>query len=183
MSKISMWDGIMPYYLWVKCLQTRSWKDCRIPLIFGLWWHCMIKRLLETMGHQTINNSKVQWNFILIKWWEIGISKPGTMLCKEDQLPRVTRESKACVEKVEECFQWKSHGQCSKGDSCSFSHDPLASGNRCSRQRPKGRSSSPAFLPKVKQTNGKKSDTEENSDKRSQILCCSKKCNNPSGMF
>ena len=22
-----------------------------------------------------------------------------------------------------ECFQWKAHGQCSKGDSCSFSHD------------------------------------------------------------
>ena len=31
--------------------------------------------------------------------------------------------------KVGECFQWKSHGQCSKGDSCSFSHEP-ASGNR-----------------------------------------------------
>ena len=25
--------------------------------------------------------------------------------------------------KVEECFQWKAHGQCSKIDSCSFSHD------------------------------------------------------------
>ena len=31
---------------------------------------------------------------------------------------------KAYVErKVEECFQWKAHGQCSKGDSCNFSHD------------------------------------------------------------
>ena len=25
--------------------------------------------------------------------------------------------------KVGECFQWKAHGQCSKGDQCSFSHD------------------------------------------------------------
>ena len=25
--------------------------------------------------------------------------------------------------KVGECFQWKAHGQCSKGGSCSFRHD------------------------------------------------------------
>ena len=40
---------------------------------------------------------------------------------------------KAYVErKVGECFQWKANGQCSRGDSCSFSHDPasvVASGN------------------------------------------------------
>ena len=28
-----------------------------------------------------------------------------------------------------ECYQWKAHGQCSKGDSCSFSHDTQTSGN------------------------------------------------------
>ena len=28
--------------------------------------------------------------------------------------------------KVGECFQWKAHGQCSRGYSCSFSHDPRA---------------------------------------------------------
>ena len=40
------------------------------------------------------------------------------------------RTRKASVErKVGECYQWKAIGQCSKGDSCSFSHDP-ASGNR-----------------------------------------------------
>ena len=48
---------------------------------------------------------------------------------------------KACVErKVGECFQGKAHGQCSKGDSCSFSHDRLAQGDLCSGQRRKGRS-------------------------------------------
>ena len=31
--------------------------------------------------------------------------------------------------KVGECFQWEAHGQCSKGDSCSFSQDTQAPGN------------------------------------------------------
>ena len=127
--------GVMHYFQWVKCLQMRSCKNCtsqnhRILFIFRLWWPCMIKKLLETMGHRTINNWKLQWNFILIKWWEIGISEPGTMLWKgDDQLPRVTRETQPALRrKVEECYQWKAHGHCSKGDSCSFSHDPQASG-------------------------------------------------------
>ena len=53
---------------------------------------------------------------------------------------------KACVErKMGECFQWKALGQCSKGDSCSFSHDELAQGDLCSGQRQNRRSSSPAL--------------------------------------
>ena len=53
------------------------------------------------------------------------------------------KERKASVErKVGECFLWKAIGRCSKGDSCSFSHDP-ASGNRRD-QRQEGQSSSPA---------------------------------------
>ena len=44
--------------------------------------------------------------------------------------------------KVGECFQWKAHGQCFKGDSCSFTHDTIASGNSGEGQRRKGRSSS-----------------------------------------
>ena len=37
---------------------------------------------------------------------------------------------KAYVErKVGKCFQWKAHGQCSRGDSCSFSDDAQALGN------------------------------------------------------
>ena len=52
----------------------------------------------------------------------------------------------------QECHQWKAIGLCSKGDSCSFSHDPEC-GNRCD-QRQKGQSSSPA--PKAKaRTDGK----------------------------
>ena len=36
--------------------------------------------------------------------------------------------------RVGECHQWKAIGQCSKGDSCSFSHD-RASGNRCDQRQ------------------------------------------------
>ena len=61
------------------------------------------------------------------------------------QSPRVKKGKKAYVEgKVGECFQWKAHGHCSKGDLCSFSHDTKASGKSGGDQRPKGRSSSPA---------------------------------------
>ena len=50
---------------------------------------------------------------------------------------------KASVErKAGKCYQWKAIGQCSEGNSRSFSHDP-ASGNRRG-QRQEGRSSSPA---------------------------------------
>ena len=51
--------------------------------------------------------------------------------------------------KVGECFQWKANGQCSKGDSCSFTHD-LARGNRCKNQKGKGPPSSPAPDTKAK---------------------------------
>ena len=86
--------------------------------------------------------------------------------------------------KVGECFQRKAQGQCSKGDSCSFSHDfLLASGKRGCGQRRNGRSSSPASLSKSKQTDGEKGDKEGNSHKRSQILCRYKKCYYPSCKF
>ena len=37
------------------------------------------------------------------------------------------RKKKANVErKVGDCYQWKANGQCLKGDSCSFGHDPAS---------------------------------------------------------
>ena len=84
---------------------------------------------------------------------------------------------KANVErKVGECFQWKAHGQCSKGESCRFSHDTNASGNSGGSQRPTGRPSSPAPSSKAKYT--EKGDKEESSDMRSHNVC-REKCNNP----
>ena len=85
--------------------------------------------------------------------------------------------------KVGECFQRIAQGHCSKGGSCSFCHDPPASGNRGSSQRRKGRSSSPASHSKAKQTDGEKDDKEESSDKRREILCRFQNCNNPSCEF
>ena len=93
------------------------------------WWLCMIKKLLEIIEHRTVSNWKLQRNFILITWWEIETSGRGTMLWNEDQLPGVNKREEAGGKKVGECFQWKAQGQCSKGDSCRFSHDKQASGN------------------------------------------------------
>ena len=53
-----------------------------------------------------------------------------------------------------ECFQWKTHGQCSKGDSCSFSDDKQVQGDLYGGQTRKGRSSSPAPKSKAKTDEG-----------------------------
>ena len=98
---------------------------------------------------------------------------------------------KACVErKVGECFQWKAHGQCSEGDSCSFSHDIQASGNSSKGQRRRGRSSSLASHSKAKQTDGEgqkssqgSGSTQENSSDKSEIPCRFKFYENPSCKF
>ena len=69
-------------------------------------------------------------------------------------------------------FSGKHKDNVPKETPCTFSRDLLlASGNRGSSQRREGRSSSPASHPKAKQTDGEKGDKEENSHKRSQILC------------
>ena len=58
----------------------------------------------------------------------------GTKLWKEEQSQRVKKGKKAYVErKVGECFQWKAHGHCSKGESCSFTHDRQAQRRRLVR--------------------------------------------------
>ena len=44
------------------------------------------------------------------------------MLWREERSPRVQKKKAYVERKVGECFQWKAHGQCSKGDSCSFNH-------------------------------------------------------------
>ena len=88
--------------------------------------------------------------------------------------------------RVGECCQWKSIAQCSKGDSCSFSHYG-APGNRCGH-RQKGQSSSPA--PKAQtQTDAKQPSKgsglrgECPSGTGGRIVCRNflrRKCTNPS---
>ena len=106
--------GVMHYFQWVKCLQMRSCKNCtsqnhRMLFIFRLWWPCMIKKLLENNGTPNYQQLKTAVKLHI------------------DQMMR-NRNFRARNDAVEECFQWKAHGHCSKGDSCSFSHDPQASG-------------------------------------------------------
>ena len=56
--------------------------------------------------------------------------------------------------KVEECYQWKATGHCSKGDIRSVRHDPTC-GNKFEDHRSKGQSSIPAPNSKA-QTGGQK---------------------------
>ena len=83
--------------------------------------------------------------------------------------------------KVGNCFRWKAHGHCSKGDSCSFRQNRQAQGDLYGGQRRKGRSSSHAPNSKAKTDEGwekssHKGREESSSDKRSEILCCYKNC-------
>ena len=65
---------------------------------------------------QMMRNPNFRVRNDVVDWWSVTKGQKG---------------NKAYVErKVEECFLWKRHGQCSKGDYCSFSHDLLASGNK-----------------------------------------------------
>ena len=70
---------------------------------------------------------------------------------------------------VGECFQWKAHGQCSKGDSCSFSHDRLIQGDFCGGQRRKGRSSSLAPNSKAKTDEGRENPRKHQATKRKAL--------------
>ena len=92
--------------------------------------------------------------------------------------------------KCESLFHWKAHGQCSKVDSCSFSHDPQALGNKGKGQRRKGRFSSPASHSKAKRTDGEEQKSshrscnkQENSRDKNEIPCRFKFCKNSSCGF
>ena len=60
-------------------------------------------------------------------------------IVKRGAVPKSHKGKKASAErKVGECYHWKANGQCSKGDSCSFRHDP-ASANRCAEGQKKNK--------------------------------------------
>ena len=119
---------------------------------------------------------------MLIKWWELETSEFQTKW-KKSSHQESKRERKPTLRGKWVCFQWKAHRQCSKGDSCSFSHDRLAQGDLYGGQRRKGRSSSPAPNSKAKIDEGRETSSntsgnreEISSDKRSNILCRNKNC-------
>ena len=111
----------------------------------------------------------------------------GTKLWKEKQSPRVKKERKPTLRgKWESAFSGKAHGQYSKGDSCSFSHDRQVQGDLYGGQRRKGRSSSPAPNSKAKTDGGgeslqKHQATEREAlQTRNDIPCRDQNCQNPS---
>ena len=104
-SKISTSVGMMHCYQWVKCPQTRSWKDCTsqnygILLNIRLYWHCMIRKLLETMGHRTNQQLKTA-----VKLHIDQMMRTRNFRVRNDAVERgsVTKSQKG--RKVGECFQ------------------------------------------------------------------------------
>ena len=98
---------------------------------------------------------------------------------------KIQQGKKAYVErKVGECYRWKANGQCSRGDSCSFRHEPV-SGNEREAQRRKEQQSCPAHVSKAK-TDGEKNQGNTGAsspDKRSRIPCVFINCTDPSCDF
>ena len=84
---------------------------------------------------------------------------------EKEQSPRVKWERKP----TGECFQWKAHGQCSRGDSCSFSH---VQGDLYGGQRRKGRSSNEGCKNRQKH---QATERKALQTKRSEIPCRYKK--------
>ena len=132
--KIPTYDGIKLYHQQVKHPQKWPWKDCtsqncRILLSF---------RLLALYGQETVRNGVHPSCSRLRTSVRVHIDptmRTRNFRVRNEVVERgsVTKSQKgkeAFVErKVGEPFQWKAKGQCSKGDSCSFRHEP-ACGNR-----------------------------------------------------
>ena len=156
-----------------KCQQMWSWKDCTSQ---KLQESVQLQTLLALYEQETVrNNGQTSYvihdsrrlkYFILIRWWELEILRVLSDVVERGSVTKSRKRKKAYAEiKVWECFQWKAHGQYSKGDSCGFSHDTTASGNSGCGQRRKGRSSSPAPNSKAK-TDGQEGNRDESSDKK-----------------
>ena len=54
------------------------------------------------------------------RFWETGILGPGMGIMKETPWSRIKGQQRRVLG---DCWQWKTNGQCSKGDNCSFRHD------------------------------------------------------------
>ena len=96
-------------------------------------------------------------------------------------MTRSRKGNEANVErKVGDCWQWQATGQCSKGDSCGFSHGIIASGNGSESHKQKEPPNSKA-TPQGK-GKSKSSDKKDESsvDERSKIPCQWRNCTNPS---
>ena len=105
-------------------------QNYRILFSVRLYWPCKHKRMFE--NYEPPNNSRL---VTTVRRHIDQTMRPRNFRAWKEMVERGTvtkshKGEKASVDrKVGECYQWKTIGQCSKGDSCSFSHDP-ATGNR-----------------------------------------------------
>ena len=99
---------------------------------------------------------------------------------KRGSVTKSQKGKKAHVERKvgEYLLHQKKHGQCSIGNSCSFSHDELEQGDLYGCQRRKGRPSSPTPNSKAKTDDGGENPQKtpgkgdgSSSDKRGEIPC------------
>ena len=111
MSKISMLDGINA--LWtVSEMPSLAILEGLYKSEFCSTSDCDGLVQSRRCADQMMRNRNFRIRSDVVEWGSVTKSHKG---------------NKACVErKVGECFQWKAHGQCSKGDSCSFSHDSFS---------------------------------------------------------
>ena len=88
---------------------------------------------------------------MMLEWLRTRNFRVRSDVVERESVTKSQTGKKASVEsKVWECVEWKAHGQCSKGGSCSFSHDKQVQGDLHGGQRRKGRLSSPAPNSKAK---------------------------------
>ena len=73
-------------------------------------------------------------------------------------------------------FHWKAHGQCSKGDSCSFSHTRQAQGDLCGSQRRKGDRPLPHQIRRPRQTARERHAQKHKATEKNEIPCRYQNC-------
>ena len=154
-TAISEWNAFRPDL--GRIVQSRNYK---IPLNFGLWWPCMIKKRLETMDTEL---STVEDCSETSYWLDDEKSEFQSM---EQCCGKVISHQESIAK---QSLSWEESG---KGFSVEGSrtmlqrrllqfqswHSRLETGNRSSSnsQRRKGRSSSPASYSKAKHTLGER---------------------------
>ena len=127
--------------------KSKSQNSVQLQIVMALFDQD-VARNNRPLNHQQLKTAAKLHNDQMMRNWNFRIRNE---VVERGSVTESQKGNKACGEmKVRECFQWKAHGQCSTGDSCSFSHDPLASGKKGKGQRRKGLSSSPAFHAKAK---------------------------------
>ena len=151
-SKISMYYRIMHFFtvgemsslsILEGLYKSKSQNSVQLQFFMALFDQD-VARNNGLLNHQQMKTGAKLHNDEMMRNWNFRIRNE---VVERGSVAESPKGNKACGEmKVRECFQWKAHGQCSTGDSCSFSHDPLASGKKGEGQRRKVRSSSPAFM-------------------------------------